>query len=136
MTLGLAVVFAMLASYGLSRTLTPITIGLLLKGERHDHVDPASAGLFRRFHASFERRFEAMRHGYSRLLTALLNHRFIVPVVIVMVLALGVAMFPLVGRDFFPVIDGGQIQLHVRAPAGTRIEDTERIFQAVENKNS
>lgn len=132
--LGLAVVFAMLASYGLSRTLTPITIGLLLKGERHDHVDPASAGLFRRFHASFERRFEAMRHGYSRVLTALLNHRFIVPVVIVMVLALGVAMFPLVGRDFFPVIDGGQIQLHVRAPAGTRIEDTERIFQAVENK--
>jgi multidrug efflux pump subunit AcrB len=132
--LGLAVVFAMLASYGLSRTLTPITIGLLLRSERHGPADPASAGLFGRFHAGFERRFEAMRHGYSRLLTALLNHRFIVPVVIISVLALGAVMFPLVGRDFFPVIDGGQIQLHVRAPAGTRIEDTERIFQAVENK--
>ena len=64
--LGLAVVFAMLASYGLSRTLTPITIGLLLKSERHGPADPAAAGLFRRFHAGFERRFEAMRHGYSR----------------------------------------------------------------------
>ena len=51
-----------------------------------------------------------------------------------LVLALGVVMFPLVGRDFFPAIDGGQIQLHVRAPAGTRIEATERIFQEVENK--
>jgi multidrug efflux pump subunit AcrB len=132
--LGLAVVFAMLASYGLSRTLTPITIGLLLKSERHGPADPAAAGLFRRFHAGFERRFEAMRHGYSRLLTTLLNHRFIVPVVIISVLALGAVMFSLVGRDFFPAIDGGQIQLHVRAPAGRRIEDTERIFQAVENK--
>ncbi len=134
--LGLAVVFAMLASYGLSRTLTPITIGLLLKSERHGPADPAAAGLFRRFHAGFERRFEAMRHGYSRLLTTLLNHRFIVPVVIISVLALGAVMFSLVGRDFFPAIDGGQIQLHVRAPAGRRIEDTERIFQAVENKIS
>jgi multidrug efflux pump subunit AcrB len=132
--LGLAVVFAMLASYGLSRTLTPITIGLLLKSERHGPADPAAAGLFRRFHAGFERRFEAMRHGYSRLLTTLLNHRFIVPVVIISLLALGAVMFSLVGRDFFPAIDGGQIQLHVRAPAGRRIEDTERIFQAVENK--
>jgi multidrug efflux pump subunit AcrB len=132
--LGLAVVFAMLASYGLSRTLTPITIGLLLKSERHGPADPAAAGLFRRFHGGFERRFEAMRHGYSRLLTTLLNHRFIVPVVIISVLALGAVMFSLVGRDFFPAIDGGQIQLHVRAPAGRRIEDTERIFQAVENK--
>src|SRR6476646_1349999 len=134
--LGLAVVFAMLASYGLSRTLTPITIGLLLKSERHGPADPAAAGLFRRFHGGFERRFEAMRRGYSRLLTTLLNHRFIVPVVIISVLALGAVMFSLVGRDFFPAIDGGQIQLHVRAPAGRRIEDTERIFQAVENKIS
>jgi multidrug efflux pump subunit AcrB len=127
--LGLAVVFAMLASYGLSRTLTPITIGLLLKNEHHDPADAASAGLFARFHAAFERRFEAMRHAYSRLLRELLNHRFIIPAAVVLVLALGGVMFPLVGRDFFPAIDGGQIQLHVRAPAGTRIESTERNFQ-------
>ena len=56
------------------------------------------------------------------------------PVVAVAMLALGAAMFMFVGRDFFPLIDGGLIQLHVRAPAGTRIETTERIFQAVEDK--
>jgi len=52
----------------------------------------------------------------------------------VLVLALGAVMLTMVGRDFFPAIDGGQIQLHVRAPAGTRIESTERIFQSVESK--
>src|SRR5499426_466046 len=132
--LGLAVVFAMLASYGLSRTLTPITIGLLLKGERHEAAGEASAGRFSRFHRGFEHGFERMRQGYIRLLTALLERRRIVPVVAVLVLALGTAMLLLVGRDFFPTIDGGQIQLHVRAPAGSRIESTERIFQAVEDK--
>jgi multidrug efflux pump subunit AcrB len=132
--LGLAVVFAMLASYGLSRTLTPITIGLLLKGEHHGPADGASRGLFARFHAAFERGFETIRHAYSRSLAELIRHRFIIPSAMVLLLALGVIMFPLVGRDFFPAIDGGQIQLHVRAPAGTRIEATEKIFQAVENK--
>ena len=69
--LGLAVVFAMLASYGLSRTLTPIVIGLLLKGENHGPVDATKAGLFARFHAAFERNFEAMRHRYSSSLAVL-----------------------------------------------------------------
>ena len=132
--LGLAVVFAMLASYGLSRTLTPITIGLLLKSEHHGPTDGASRNWFSRFHRGFERGFEQFRQGYVGLLTSLLKHRFIIPVVAVLVLMLGAAMFVLVGRDFFPAIDGGQIQLHVRAPAGTRIESTERIFQAVEDK--
>jgi multidrug efflux pump subunit AcrB len=132
--LGLAVVFAMLASYGLSRTLTPITIGLLLKSERRGPTAGTSAGWVARFHRSFERGFEEMREGYVRLLTSLLHLRLIVPVVAMMVLALGTVMLMLVGRDFFPVIDGGQIQLHVRAPPGTRIESTERIFQAVEDK--
>jgi multidrug efflux pump subunit AcrB len=132
--LGLAVVFAMLASYGLSRTLTPITIGLLLKGEHHGPTDGASRNWFSRFHRAFERGFGQFRQGYVGLLTSLLKHRFIVPIIAVLVLMLGAAMFVLVGRDFFPAIDGGQIQLHVRAPAGTRIESTERIFQAVEDK--
>jgi multidrug efflux pump subunit AcrB len=132
--LGLAVVFAMLASYGLSRTLTPIVIGLLLKGEHHGPVNLETAGFFARFHAGFDRGFEKMRHAYSNLLRALVSHRFILPIVMLVVLGFGAIMFPLVGRDFFPLIDGGQIQLHVRAPAGTRIEDTERIFQDVEDK--
>jgi multidrug efflux pump subunit AcrB len=133
--LGFAVVFAMLASYGLSRTLTPITIGLLLKNERR-HTDDggASGGVFSRMSVAFERGFERLRNGYSRFLTVLLRRKFIVPIVAVLMLGLGAVMLTLVGRDFFPLIDGGQIQLHVRAPAGTRIESTERIFQAVEDK--
>ena len=130
--LGLAVVFAMLASYGFSRTLTPITIGLLLKGERHG--EEASTGWFGRLFARFERGFEAMRSNYTDLLHTLLTRRFIVPIAAVLVLALGGTLFMFVGRDFFPIIDAGQIQLHVRAPAGTRIETTEQIFQAIEDK--
>ena len=132
--LGLAVVFAMLASYALSRTLTPIIIGLLLKGERHGPAESGSSGGFAAFHRAFERGFERFRDGYAGLLAMLLERRFIVPIFAALVLALGAVMLALVGRDFFPAIDGGQIQLHVRAPAGTRIETTERIFQAVENK--
>ena len=131
--LGLAVVFAMLASYGLSRTLTPITIGLLLKSERR-HGEGAPRGLFARFSAAFDRGFERLRDGYSKLLTTLLRRKAIVPVIAVLILGLGGVMVTFVGRDFFPLIDGGQIQLHVRAPAGTRIESTEAIFQAVEDK--
>jgi multidrug efflux pump subunit AcrB len=131
--LGLAVVFAMLASYGFSRTLTPITIGLLLKREHHGGPHEPR-GWFGRLHGGFERRFERLREGYADLLVVLLTRRIIVPVAAVLVLALGGTLVAFVGRDFFPTIDAGQIQLHVRAPAGTRIERTEQIFQAVENK--
>jgi multidrug efflux pump subunit AcrB len=132
--LGLAVVFAMLASYGLSRTLTPITIGLLLKGERRHTEDGAPRGFFSRMTAAFDRGFERLRDGYAKLLAMLLRRRAIVPIVAILMIGLGAVMLLLVGRDFFPLIDGGQIQLHVRAPAGTRIESTEAIFQAVEDK--
>ena len=126
--LGFAVVFAMLASYALSRTLTPIVIGLLLKGEHHGN--DGSGNWF----ARFESGFELFRRGYMRILTMLLKRRGIVPVVAALMLALGGVMFTEVGRDFFPDIDAGQIKLHVRAPAATRIEATERIFQEVEDK--
>jgi multidrug efflux pump subunit AcrB len=129
--LGLAVVFAMLASYGFSRTLTPITIGLLLKGE---HRDETPRGWFARLFAKFEHGFETMRSGYADLLQTLLTRRLIIPAAAVVILVLGGSLFMFVGRDFFPIIDGGQIQLHVRAPAGTRIEKTEQIFQAIEDK--
>src|SRR3974390_1628428 len=82
--LGYAVVFAMLASYGLSRTLTPITIGLLLKNERHG--SEGARGWFGRLHARFEHGFERMRAGYATLLTVLLRRRMIVPVIAVAML--------------------------------------------------
>ena len=129
--LGLAVVFAMLASYGFSRTLTPIAIGMLFKGAHHEG---AQSGWFARFHRRFEHEFERMREAYAALLRRVLTNQVILPAAGMPVLALGVVMFVFVGRDFFPLIDGGQIELHVRAPAGTRIERTEQIFQAVENK--
>jgi multidrug efflux pump subunit AcrB len=131
--LGLAVVFAMLASYGLSRTLTPIMIGLLLKGDDHGEIGP-SAGWFARLHRGFERGFDRLREEYIDVLTLLLTRRFIVPIAAVLIIALGAVMMMQTGRDFFPAIDGGQIKLHVRAPAGTRIEATEVVFQAVEDK--
>jgi multidrug efflux pump subunit AcrB len=126
-------VFAMLSSYVLSRTLTPVIIGLLLKGE-HDGGADGSGNWFARLHQRFERGFELLRRGYVRVLTMLLKRRLIVPVVAVLILAQGGVMLTMVGRDFFPAIDGGQIKLHVRAPAATRIEATERIFQEVEDK--
>src|SRR5271155_2120135 len=128
--LGLAVVFAMLASYGLSRTLTPITIGQMLKGQRPSD----EGGWFARSHHRLERGFDQLRASYAELLATLLTRRIIVPVAAAAILALGTVMYLFVGRDFFPLIDGGQIQLHVRAPAGTRIEKTEQIFEAIENK--
>jgi multidrug efflux pump subunit AcrB len=132
--LGYAVVFAMLASYALSRTLTPIMIGLLLKGERHSASGGAARGFFARIHGAFERGFERLREAYVDVLTLLLTRRFIAPAAAVLIVALGAVMLTLTGRDFFPAIDGGQIKLHVRAPAGTRIEATEAVFQAVEDK--
>lgn len=131
--LGLAVVFAMLASYALSRTLTPVMIGLLLKSEHHGG-SAGSRNWFARFHQRSEHGFELFRRGYLRVLTMLLKRRLIIPIVAALMLALGGVMLTVVGRDFFPAIDGGQIKLHVRAPAATRIEATERIFHEIEDK--
>ncbi|HZZ21877.1 MAG TPA: efflux RND transporter permease subunit [Roseiarcus sp.] len=131
--MGLAVVFAMLASYALSRTLTPILIGYLLKGEHHGEAE-APGGLFARFNAGFNRGFEHFRASYADLLTGLVRHRFIAPAVAGCIVILGGVLFVFVGRDFFPAIDAGEIQLHVRTPPGTRIEKTTQIFQAIENK--
>jgi multidrug efflux pump subunit AcrB len=132
--LGLAVVFAMIASYCLSRTLTPITIGHLLNGQHGASAGNSGDSFFARFHSSFERGFEHLRENYVQLLTMLLTRRVIVPILAVLVLTLGATMFVFVGRDFYPAIDGGMIQLHLRAPPGTRIEVTEQDFQKVEDK--
>ncbi len=133
--LGLAVVLAMLASYGLSRTLTPITIGYLLRNElSHEAKRGAPQGVFARFHAGFERGFERMRQGYVLLLGGLLARRYIVPIVAGVLFVLGACLYTVVGRDFYPVVDAGQIKLHVRAPAATRLEETVKIFHAVEDK--
>jgi multidrug efflux pump subunit AcrB len=132
---GMAVVFAMLASYGLSRTLTPIIIRALIRKEHEEKHGPAKPlGRFGRIHESFNRGFERFRAFYVWLLERLLAYRLIVPAVAGAVLLVAAGLAPFVGRDFFPQVDAGVIQLHVRAPARTRIEETEKVFQAVENR--
>jgi multidrug efflux pump subunit AcrB len=129
--LALAVAFAMLASYLLSRTIVPTMVDYLLPAElRHGHG--AGSGWFGRLHAAFERRFEQMRDAYVAVLQWNLQHRARVFLVFGAVVASGFAVLPWVGRDFFPTVDTGQFRLHVRAPAGTRIEQTERYFSDVE----
>lgn len=134
--LALAVIFAMLASYFLSRTLVPTLMLFLLKGEAQQYASgqhDAPAGLFGRLHARFEHTFEAVRQAYRGLLDGALHNRG-VTVALMLGFAVGsFALVPLIGRDFFPTVDAGQIRLHVRAPAGTRLEETERVFGQVED---
>jgi len=129
--LAMAVVFAMLASYGISRTLTPIMIGLLLRKE-HERRN-IETGWLSRFHAGFNARFDRFRDFYGWLLAGILRRRFVTPAVAGLVVIGGSILFIFVGTDFFPGVDAGLIQLHVRAPARTRVERTEQIFQAIED---
>jgi len=129
--LAMAVVFAMLASYGISRTLTPIMIGLLLRKE-HERRN-IETGWLSRFHAGFNARFDRFCNFYGWLLAGILRRRIVTPAVASLVVIGGSVLFLFVGTDFFPGVDAGLIQLHVRAPARTRIERTEQIFQAIED---
>jgi len=128
-----SVVFAMLASYGISRTLTPIIIRLLLRSEYEGgHHNDAPKTWFGRFHAGFNRRFDAFRDFYGWLLAGIIARRFLTPAIGISVVVCAALLSIFVGSDFFPQVDAGLIQLHVRAPARTRIEATEKIFQQVE----
>ncbi|HXT61025.1 MAG TPA: efflux RND transporter permease subunit [Pirellulales bacterium] len=127
--LALAVAFAMLASYLLSRTIVPTMVDYLLPAEL---AHGAGGGWFSRLHAAFERRFEQFRDAYAALLQWNLLHRRSVFTTFAAVVASGLVVLPWVGRDFFPTVDTGQFRLHVRAPVGTRVEQTERYFSQVE----
>jgi len=146
--LALAVVFAMLASYFLSRTLVPTMVLYLLPPEVHLYAEEEGSaenisrqngqpsqdgGPIWRFHRAFDRRFEQLRSSYAGLLSWALDHRA-ATIVALLGFALGsLALAPRIGQDFFPSVDAGQFRLHVRAPSGTRIEQTERIFGQVED---
>jgi multidrug efflux pump subunit AcrB len=132
--LGMAVVFAMITSYVISRTLTPIIIRLLLRSEQARHAMGHAGSWLDRFHDKFNRGFEKFRQSYSVVLDGVLHHHVLVGIVAIAVLAGATLMFMNVGNDFFPQVDAGLIQLHVRAPARTRIEVTERIFNQIEKE--
>ncbi|HEX4683597.1 MAG TPA: efflux RND transporter permease subunit [Gemmatimonadaceae bacterium] len=131
--LAMAVIFAMLASYFLSRTLVPTMAQFMLK-PKHEHVARRGIrGLFSRAAAAFQRAFEKFRGAYHGLLVwAMNNRRIVLPLTLVIVLATTV-MVPRLGEDFFPQVDGGQFLLHMRAPTGTRVEQTEVLVSQVES---
>jgi multidrug efflux pump subunit AcrB len=133
--LAMAVVFAMLASYGISRTLTPIIIRLLLRREYENHGEGPDGpkNWFGRFHDRFNDQFEKFRGFYGWLLAGILRRRILTPAIATGVVLCAAVLSLFVGTDFFPSVDAGLIQLHVRAPARTRIERTEQIFAAVED---
>ena len=132
--LALAVVFAMLTSYFLSRTLVPTMMRYLLKGAGHgEPVGPARASVAARFFAAFERGFDRLRAFYGGYLAWALERRSLVVGGFLAFVAGSTALFPLLGRDFFPSVDAGLIKLHVRGVPGTRIEETERKFAQLED---
>jgi multidrug efflux pump subunit AcrB len=130
----LAVVFGMLASYVLSRTLVPILIDVLVKNERHGHDPNAKPpGIFGRIHASFERGFAKFHRAYVGLLHVVILRCWITLSIAVSIAVGAGILFMFVGTDYFPQIDAGQMTLHVRAAPGMRIEQTEKLFQEVED---
>ncbi len=136
--LALAVVFAMLASYLLSRTLVPTMVLYLLPAEVHlyaegEHGSTTGGGPIWRFHQAFNHLFERLRSAYEGLLNWALDHRLIATTLLLGFAFGSLALAPRIGRDFFPAVDAGQFRLHVRGPSGTRIEQTERIFGQVED---
>jgi multidrug efflux pump subunit AcrB len=132
-----AVVFAMLASYFLSRTLVPTLVMYSFRTERrkkqaeHAHGE-THVGFFRRFHLAFEERFEAMRERYVNALEWCLAHRLVFGVSFLGFCAATLLLLPLLGSDLFPTVDAGQIRLHVRAPIGMRIEETAALCDRIE----
>ena len=133
-----AVVFAMIASYVLSRTLVPTMANYLLRKQAKAHVDhrdtspsQPSRNPLVRFHRSFERRFEAVRSTYRGLLHLCLNNRIKVIAGFIGFTLLSFALAPYLGQDFFPSVDGGQIKIHVRAQTGTRIEETTKLADRI-----
>ncbi|MFI5233546.1 MAG: efflux RND transporter permease subunit [Gemmatimonadales bacterium] len=134
--LAMAVVFAMAASYFFSRTLVVTMADYMLPGETAVHAGAhgieGEQSLFRRVIARFEVAFETFRGGYHAVLAwAMLHRRAVLGSAAGFVLA-SLLLVPAIGEDFFPTVDGGQFQLHVRAPSGTRIEQTEILFAGVE----
>jgi len=136
--MALAVVFAMLASYVLSRTLVPVLVNYLLGAEHsfEGHSDAvrgaARRSIFRRINDRFNQGYFWVQDRYTHALRTVLHHRRTALITSVAIMATAFVLLPFVGRDFFPAVDSGQIRLHVRALPGTRIEQTKVLFGQVE----
>jgi multidrug efflux pump subunit AcrB len=134
-----SVMFAMVCSFLLSRTLVPTMAKYLLHmhvpragGHGEAEQGPSSRNPLVRFQRGFEERFMRLRHGYHELLALAMEHRGLFVGGFVGFIVVSFALAPFLGRNFFPQVDGGQMLIHVRAPVGMRIEETAARFTAVE----
>ncbi|MGH8157536.1 MAG: efflux RND transporter permease subunit [Rhodanobacter sp.] len=131
-----AVMFAMIASFILSRTLVPTMAKYML----HPHVDehgqhieaPPTRNPLVRFQRGFEASFERVRGGYHGLLAMAMAHRRIFVIGFLAFVVLSFALVPMLGRNFFPDVDAGEILMHVRAPVGTRLEQSAELFAQIQ----
>jgi multidrug efflux pump subunit AcrB len=140
-----AVLFALIGSFILSRTLVPTMASYLLvaHGDRQDHsvarTHDSSEGhhprnLLVRLQHGFEMRFEKVRTGYHRCLNLVMERRVVFAAGFLAFVLLSLLLVPFLGRNFFPTVDAGEISLHVRAPIGTRLEETAALFDHVEKR--
>jgi CzcA family heavy metal efflux pump len=127
-----AVVFAMLTSYLLSRTLVPTLCKYWLRTAAEEHAALAQPNAWQRFQRRFERRFEALRERYHGLLKSALAHSRMFMICFLALAFASMFIYPFLGRNFFPEVDAGQIKLHVRGPTGFRVEDTAGLVDRVE----
>ena len=140
--LSLSVIGALLASLALAFTMAPVMFHQLMRKAVHSYeAEPAhraigehrrAANPLARFQAGFERRFERFREAYRNVLAWTLSQPAVTVAAFGALIVVSALLFPLLGRDFFPQVDAGQMRLHVRAPAGTRIEKTQEYFAEVE----
>src|SRR5260370_11714529 len=133
-----AVVFAMLASYVLSRTLIPTMAKYLLKAHAEEGSHAPSKNPLVIFQAWFERSFERIRTAYRGLLVACVRHRRVFAGAVLAACVLSFGLYPWVGQDFFPSVDSGEFTLHLRAPTRMRIEETaalcDRVYAEMRNQ--
>ena len=127
-----AVVFAMLTSYLLSRTLIPTLARYWLRTAEQEHIAAGRHNDWQRFQRRFETGFAALRARYHSLLASLLGQGRRVIAVFLGAVALSLLLFAVLGRNFFPEVDSGQIKLHLRAPSGLRVEQTTALADRVE----
>ncbi len=140
--LSLSVIGSLLASLALSFTMVPVLFSYLMRRQIQEfHAEPSyardrapvhSKNPMVRFQARFERGFEAFREAYRTTLSWALSQARLTVASFLVLIVVSALLFPLLGRDFFPQVDAGQMRLHVRAPAGTRLEKTQQYFAQVE----
>jgi multidrug efflux pump subunit AcrB len=127
-----SVVFAMLASYLLSRTLVP-TMAMYLLKEHHGEEHATGSDIFSRAQRGFTHGFDRMRDGYRKSLGFCVERAWLFVILFLIFCAGSMALIPVLGRDFFPSVDAGLIRLHMRARAGQRVEETAREADGVDN---